>query len=405
MPPPPTFVAPQVVLSSRAPAYATPHRVPESPPLVVYSQLRWSSVLQRPQQLMSRIARRRSVVFVEEPTLGERARWQLRRPAHDLVVATPVTNVAAAGFCDAQLLVLAPLLAKLLRWSNIGPHTAWLFTPMAWPLARAQEPDTVVYDSSDELASSGGNAGLAMLERELLANATLVFASGPSLYRAKAALHPRVRCVPSSVDARHFARRSGWTPPDQARLPRPRLGYCGVIDGRVDTGLLARLADSHPEWQLVMLGPVAGVSPDSLPKRPNIHFLGARRHEDLPSYLAGWDVCLLPFAQHDAALINPTQALEYMAAELPIVSTPIRDVAEPFGKIVTVAEASDFAAACERAMAAPLRERRARVGRMRRVLSRRSWDATVSAMLRELAEVEPAWEGPLCASDRSESAC
>jgi UDP-galactopyranose mutase len=370
---------------------------PYEPPLVVYSHLRWDFVYQRPQQLMTRIARTREVVFVEEPVRGPRASWELSRPAANLVVAKPVTPVDSPGFCDEQLPVLQRLLERILRWSGIGPHTAWLFTPMAWPLADALQPDTVVYDCMDELSKfAGAPAQLAELERELLARASTVFTGGPSLHRAKSELHPRVRCFPSAVDAQHFGRRLRGTPLDQAAIARPRLGFYGVIDERLDRALIDRIASARPEWQLVMVGPVLKIPPDSLPQRPNIHYLGARRYEELPAYLDGWDVCLLPFAENDATrFISPTKTLEYMAAELPIVSTPIRDVSEPYGDIVYVASPEQFVEACEHALHAPSNERQARAARMRRVLARCSWDATVEGMLRELRDAEPAASTPL----------
>jgi UDP-galactopyranose mutase len=373
-------------------------RVELAAPLVVYSHLRWSSVFQRPQQLMSRLARRRLVIFLEEPVQGERDGWELARPARNLLVARPITPLRAPGFHADQIPRLRPMLRRLLAWRGIGPHTAWLYTPMAWPLAERLEPDAVIYDCMDELSSfAGAPEGLKELERKLLSAADLVFTGGPSLYRAKRSLHERVRCVPSSVDAAHF--RSGsarGTPADQARIPRPRLGYYGVLDERLDRELLSTLALARPDWQIVLIGPVAKIDERSLPRHPNLHYLGERRYDDLPAYLEGWDACLLPFALNEATrFISPTKTLEYMAAEKPIVSTPIRDVVEPYGEIVYVASPDEFVAACERALNAPPDERLLRLARMRGVLASRSWDVTADTMLRELEFVERAKRVPL----------
>jgi UDP-galactopyranose mutase len=368
-----------------------------APPLVVYCHLRWSSVFQRPQQLLSRIARRRRIVFVEEPVRGTRSGWEMEQPVRNLLVARPVTPVDAPGFHPAQLPQLEPLLQRLLKWRGIGPHSAWLYTPMAWPLASAARPDAVVYDCMDELSGfAGAPEGLAERERELLAAADVVFTGGPSLFRAKSGLHPRVRCMPSSVDVEHFRAAPRELPADLAAIPRPRLGFFGVLDERLDRELLDALAISHPEWQIVLIGPVVKIPPDSLPRRANLHYLGERPYAELPGYLHGWDACLLPFALNDATrFISPTKTLEYMAAELPIISTPIRDVEEPYGGIVHVAPAAGFAAACERALSEPPDQRLLRTARMRDVLARRSWDATVEAMLRELEQVEPVRRSPI----------
>jgi UDP-galactopyranose mutase len=183
------------------------------------------------------------------------------------------------------------------------------------------------------------------------------------------------------VDAAHF-RRGGPEPDDQARLPRPRLGFYGVIDERIDLSLLDALARAHPDWQIVMIGPVVKIDPATLPSHPNIHYLGQRRYDELPAYLAGWDVSLLPFALNDATrFISPTKTLEYMAAEHPIVSTPIRDVAGPYGNIVYLGEGPEaFVRACEAALASDPQERERRAASMRDVLARTSWDATAAAM-------------------------
>src|SRR5207248_11297814 len=116
--------------------------------------------------------------------------------------------------------------------------------------------------------------------------------------------------------------------------------------------LLDAVATAHPEWQLSMVGPVVKIDQASLPNHPNIHYFGQRSYAELPSYLAGWDVCLLPFARNEATrFISPTKTLEYMAAERPIVSTPITDVAEPYGDIVYLGDdAATFLAGCEQAL-------------------------------------------------------
>jgi glycosyltransferase involved in cell wall biosynthesis len=275
-----------------------------------------------------------------------------------------------------------------------GPHPiAWVYTPLAWPLVERLDPVAVVYDCMDELSLFlGAPAELVPREDALLARADLVFTGGRSLYRAKRHRHRDIHCFPSSVDAAHFGRARPLhpagvretEPADQAGIPHPRLGFFGVIDERLDLEIVAALADAHPEWQIVMLGPVVKIDPALLPRRPNIHYPGPRSYGELPAYLAGWDVCLLPFARNDATrFISPTKTLEYMAAERPIVSTPITDVAEPYGDIVYLGGTpAEFVAACEAALAEEPDERLRRVGRMREVLAGTSWDATAAHMER-----------------------
>jgi protoporphyrinogen oxidase len=256
---------------------------------------------------------------------------------------------------------------------------------MALPLLQGMDPSLVVYDCMDELAAFN-KPPKQLLQREsaLLNRADLVFAGGPSLYEAKRRRHANVHCFPSSVDIGHFgrARDRSLGHPAQDELARPRLGFYGVIDERFDTQLVAALAAAHPEWQVVLAGPVIKIEQGQLPRAPNIHYLGKQPYEALPELLAGWDVCLLPFALNEATrFISPTKVLEYMAAELPVVSTPIADVAGPYGHVVAIADgAQQFVAACEAALAQTPEQRAAMAATMRAIVAATSWDATARQM-------------------------
>jgi UDP-galactopyranose mutase len=358
--------------------------------IVAFSHLRWNFVYQRPQHLLSRLAARRPVFFIEEPELDSNGPVRLDRstPHPGVTVLRPRTPLAEPGFHPKQIELLRPLIRELAGELNDSTILAWLYTPMAVPLIQELEPDVVVYDCMDELSLfRGAPPELLTNEAALLDRADVMFTGGPSLYRAKQSRHSNVHCFPSSVDAAHFRRgRPGGVPvaeaADQAGIPHPRLGFYGVIDERLDLELIDATAAARPDWHIVLVGPVVKIDPETLPHRPNIHYFGQRSYDELPQYLSGWDVCLLPFARNDSTrFISPTKTLEYMAAELPIVSTPITDVAEPYGDIVYLgATPEEFLAACEAALAADAAERDRRVTLMRKVLSGTSWDVTVSAM-------------------------
>ncbi len=359
--------------------------------IVTFSHLRWNFVYQRPQHLLSRLAARRPVYFIEEPEFDPSglARWHRSNPQPNVFVYRPRTPVQSPGYSPDQLRAMRPLMAELAAELEGETVVAWMYTPLALPLVDALEPAAVVYDCMDELSLFlGAPPELLPREAELLERADVMFTGGPSLYRAKKARHSNVHCFSSSVDAAHFRSAlppesgSASEPGDQASVPHPRLGFYGVIDERIDLRILDRMAEAHPEWQIMLVGPVVKIDPATLPRRPNIHYFGQRSYEELPGYLAGWDVCLLPFARNDATkFISPTKTLEYMAAELPIVSTPITDVAEPYGRIVYLGETPDeFLAACEAALAASPEERASRAMEMRKVLAGTSWDVTVSRM-------------------------
>jgi UDP-galactopyranose mutase len=381
--------------------------MPRHADLVVFSHLRWEFVWQRPQHLLTRLAADRRVFFIEEPVPQESGGpdWERRPAGGNVSVYRPRSPVDACGFHDEQVPTLRRLLGRLAREEDITAPVVWLYTPMALPLVGDLRPRAVVYDCMDELSGfRGAPPQVVAREAELLRLADVVFTGGPSLYRARKDRHPNVHCFPSSVEAAHFgrAREALPEPADQAALPHPRLGFFGVIDERFDIPVLDTLSRARPDWQFVMLGPVVKIDPADLPRRKNILYTGLRGYAELPAYLSGWDVCLLPFARNEATrYISPTKTLEYMAAEKPIVSTPIADVAEPYGHIVYLGETpADFLAGCDRALAAPAREREARAAAMRDVLARTSWDATAAAVRTLIDEAvarrQPAPPGPKC---------
>ena len=351
------------------------------PDLVCLSHLRWDWVFQRPQHLMVRFARERRVFFVEEPVIdGETAgRLDVRCTPEGIHVVVPHIPPEGAGSTRVRALFDA-----LLSGYNVSEPVLWYYTAMALPWSRHVAAAAVVYDCMDELTGfAGAPESLARREGELLARADVVMTGGASLFEAKRHRHARVHLFPSSVDVPHFARaRTALDePPDQAEIPRPRLGYFGVVDERMDLDLLAGVAAARPEWHLVVVGPVAKIDEAALPRAANLHYLGRKPYETLPNYLAGWDVALLPFA-HNAAtrFISPTKTPEYLAAGRPVVSTAVRDVVRPYGErgLVRVADGvQEFVAAVEASLGEPNGARRAAVDAF---LAGMSWDATWAKM-------------------------
>ncbi|HTM01072.1 MAG TPA: glycosyltransferase, partial [Candidatus Omnitrophota bacterium] len=307
-------------------------------PVVVFSHLRWNSVFQRPHHIMTRLAERRDVLFVEEPvTNGAITGLEVTRVAPRIRVVQPHLRVDGPGFGQRQERILRAQLERLLEREGWDRFVAWLYTPMAVSLAQSLNPRAIVYDCMDEPSQFlHAPAEIRQRERELFECADAVFTGGPSLHEAKRRFHPYAHCFPSSVDLKHFA--SATSIPDareQARLPRPRLGFFGAIDERMDLDILRHLAAERPRWSLVLVGPVVEIERSSLPWGANLRYMGQQPYHDLPGYLAGWDVCLVPFAKNDATrYISPPKVLEYMAADRPIVSTTITDVVQPYGDIV-----------------------------------------------------------------------
>jgi hypothetical protein len=356
------------------------------PALLCFSHLRWHFVYQRPQHLMSRAALIFDVTYVEEPLFDTVSRSLLdkRMDPSGVTVATPVlphgTTVESA--CAAQELMLADLPALQAG----GPRTTWYYSPMALPFSGRLQPTLCVYDCMDELSAfHGAPPGLKEREDELFAAADLVFAGGRSLYEAKRARHPDVHLFPSSIDAAHFAgaRHAGRDEPsDQRGIPRPRLGFFGVIDERMDLALVSRAAELRPDWHFVFVGPVVKIDAGTLPRRANIHWLGAKSYAELPDYLAGWDVGLMPFARNEATrYISPTKTPEFLAAGVPVVSTPIADVVRSYGEAGLVEIAADPATVLERAATLMHRPKAAWLAAVDAHLATMSWDRTWSDML------------------------
>lgn len=354
------------------------------PTMIVFCHLRWDFVYQRPQQLLSRLAEHYRILVVEEPVFHDGAAFlKSYSPLPNLTVLQPHTPVHARGFHDDQIPLLQPLLAKLV--SAADAPVVWFYTPMALPLLNTVHPSAVVYDCMDEL-SAFRNAPKQLLQREsaLLNIADVVFTGGPSLYEVKRERHANAHCFPSSVDLKHFSQalERSKAHPSQLQLRIPRFGYYGVIDERFDIGLLRAVADARPEWELVIVGPVVKIDEAALPRNANIHYMGQASYDELPQYLAAWHVCLMPFALNDSTkFISPTKVLEYMAAELPIVSTDIADVSKPYGDIVSIAhDAGQFIRACEAALHFTPEQRFKLAQQMRAVVQSTSWDRTANLM-------------------------
>jgi UDP-galactopyranose mutase len=253
------------------------------------------------------------------------------------------------------------------------------------------EPNVIVYDCMDELSMfRGAPPELLEREKELLERADLVFTGGQSLYEAKRDRHPAVYAFPSSIDVKHFQQALSVSddPVDQKDIPHPRIGFCGVIDERTDIDLLGKIAELRPDWQFVMIGPIVKIDENDLPHRDNIHYLGGKNYNDLPAYIGGWEVAMMPFAMNDSTkFISPTKTPEYLAAGRPVVSTPIRDVVRPYGEMGLVhiaSTAEEFVNAIETALSEDVDQRRAKAAEH---LSTMSWDKTQKAMAELIDEV------------------
>lgn len=334
--------------------------------------LRWDGVRQRPHHLLSRIARDVPVVVVEEPFPAAHDRDAIVRDGSVTVIRPLRRRGWTTPFVDDETLASARALAGGV------PIGVWLYTPMLRALADAFGAAPLVYDVMDELSQfDGAPAGMRENDAAVLARADLVFTGGRSLHAKRATLGAKVRCEPSGVEYERFA-ADVLAHPLPAQLDGPVFGYVGVIDERIDVGLVEALADAFPVGHVLLIGPVCKLDPARLPRRTNVHLTGPVPYEALPSWLAGIDVALMPFARNRATeFISPTKTLEYFAARKPVVSTGIADVVAQFADAAYIADGRDafVAAAGDALHAAPERiERGAEHARAR------SWDAIAQRM-------------------------
>jgi UDP-galactopyranose mutase len=369
------------------PAVIAPHPVSPRSPLICFSHLRWDFVLQRPQHLMQRFARSRQVFFWEEniPTDHHQPYIEFHAFANTSVIAVRPRIPQNWGGEQRQA-ALSHLLDQLLLLHRATNPVLWFYTPMMFPIAKHIEAAAIVYDCMDELSAFRfAPPELRDHEALLMRHADVMFTGGHSIYEAKRQYHSNIHSFPSSVDIAHFrsARASVSVSAEQANLPRPVFGFYGVIDERIDLDLIEKLAAARPAWSIAMVGPTAKIDAAALPQAKNIHYFGQKDYAELPAYLAGWDVALMPFAINEATrFISPTKTPEYLAAGRPVVSTPVPDVVRDYGKVegVLIADgASAFVAACEHALALS-HDHKAWLPTVDALLADTSWDQTFICM-------------------------
>lgn len=367
------------------------------PDLVCLSHLRWDFVYQRPQHLLSRFAKDQRVFFIEEPIFSPEASGQLDISSRESGVWVVVPQLREGLSPEDVEAALKEMLDDLFAQAQIDKYILWYYTPMAIGFTNHLEPLITVYDCMDELSAfRGASPTLKARENELFDRAKLVFTGGQSLYEAKRDRHPNVYAFPSSIDRAHFAqcrnvadKPSLEEPADQVNIPHPRLGFFGVIDERMDIELLGGIAQARPDWHLVIVGPVVKIDPADLPRHPNLHYLGGKSYQELPAYIAGWDIAMLPFALNESTrFISPTKTPEYLAAGKPVVSTSIRDVVRPYGEngLVEIADTvTDFVNAAQTLMNRDPQES-GWLDQVDAFLVNTSWDSTWGRMVQLIEE-------------------
>lgn len=360
--------------------------------LICFCHLRWNFVYQRPQHLMSRFAKENRVYLIEEPYFDAENinHLQLDRKGNLTIV---IPHLKSGLPHEDVVLQQVRLLKDLFEEESISNYYFWYYTPMALAIGNHFFPKMTIYDCMDELSLfKNAPTELKDREKELFDKADLVFTGGHNLYQAKKNSHDNIHPFPSSIDKEHFiqARHSVPDQGDQADIPHPRFGFYGVIDERFDIELIREVAERKPDWHFVIIGPVVKIDPETLPKLNNLHYLGGKNYEELPKYLMGWDIAVIPFLRNDSTkYISPTKTPEYLAAGKPVISTSIVDVVTPYGvnKLVNIADSADeFIAAAEFEL--NRQDREEWLKKVDLFLAQNSWDKTWARMMHLITETK-----------------
>jgi glycosyltransferase involved in cell wall biosynthesis len=359
------------------------------PVLLSFSHLRWNFVYQRPQHLLSRAQRSYDVFFMEEPYFLDDLEtasldWTLT-PDGVRVLTPQIPTHDEARAVELQ----RDLLDRFLLELPSPPSVLWYYTPAALEFSRHILGAISVFDCMDELSAfRGASSKLCEQERELLSRADLLLVGGRTLFEAKQPLHPNAHLFPSSVDVAPFMRARHKTSSRTSTLRAPQLGFFGVIDERMDLDLVDRVAELRPDWQLNMIGPVVKIDQTDLPCRANIRWLGSCSYGQLPEKLGEWDLGFMPFALNESTrFISPTKTPEFLAAGLPVVSTPVRDVVDPYGVRDLVAIAATPEDLVARATELLIQPTQPWLSHVDAFLAETSWDKTWRSISHQLSRV------------------
>lgn len=359
--------------------------------IVVFSHLRWGFVWQRPQQFLSRFARKHPILFVEEPVFdvaeGGEARLQMHQVMPNVSVACPHCPDSWSRRPDLPEKLREFTQQAIEQMNTTGAFDQpllWYYSPMdaSWSLGQFQHRG-IVYDCMDELSQfTGAPKQLVDNERRLMQYADVVFTGGHELWNKKKQQHDNVHFFGCGVEVDHFGLAmdpATSIPPDIDFMARPIIGWFGVIDERVDYHMVGEMARMQPNWSFAMIGPIVKVDPNLLPHAPNLFWLGSRDYTVLPNYCRAFDVCMMCFAINEATeYINPTKALEYLATGRPVISTPVRDVVKQYSDLMEIGGTpEELVAAAERALTSPDKDR---IQRGLEKARNASWEATVAKM-------------------------
>ena len=326
--------------------------------IICGASLHWDTFLfQRPHQIMSRLAQRHSVLYVrpvdlltfcKSPAIRPKKR-RFSSPLENLQLYSPLIFPYSSVFSWIRGLnnsLMTRRIKKECLKNNFKKKILWLYSPFSFYLIGKAGESLVVYDCMDEhVTFKNADPKLVEAEDRILEKADIVFAGGRSLYESKKTKNSNCYLFPSCADNKHFSKALNpdiKIPDDLKDIPKPIIGYIGAVDERLDYKLIESLAEKNKNISFVFIGPIIKVQKKELPTQKNIFYLGSREYKTMPAYLKGIDIGFMPFAMTPVTkMISPTKTLEYLAAGLRVVSTPVPDVVFDFKGIIRIGHNAD----------------------------------------------------------------
>jgi glycosyltransferase involved in cell wall biosynthesis len=383
--------------------------------MVYFGPEKWDGLWRNRHQLMSRFARRNKVLYVEPKAYLQKVRQQLQAGSlrwHDL--REEFTQGRVAQLEDNLYIYRSPtyvpvsgrfpldrvtwylwkrLLRQTMRDLGFFKPIIWLSRPGMVNLVGGFNEKLVIYHVVDEYLSYLKDDDVEarrrqqVLERQMLKRADLVIVVSENLLRAKRPFNKHTYLVPNGVDYRAYAQAVDSEeppPPDIAQLPKPVIGYSGLIAARLDLALLQHIATIHPEWSLALVGAIdekhCAAELARLRRIDNVHFLGTKEIDQVPHYVQAFDVCLIPYRVNEhSENVSPLKLYDYMAAGKSIVTTDF-PAANRFGEVIRIAHArEEFTRHIEQAL---LQNNGDLVSEMRRIAAQNTWEKRVSQLSR-----------------------
>jgi glycosyltransferase involved in cell wall biosynthesis len=378
----------------------------ENQEIICLSTVDWDPIWTRKQQVMSRLPVSNRILYVEPPIsllspFKDPACWKkwrlwregLRQWSENIYLYSPPV-IAPLGNIYQQVnrvnqAWLAPFIRRAAKKLNFRKPLLWTYLPNSADLIGKLGEKLVIYDCVDEhSAYTGFNPETVWgLEKKLLKQTDIVFTTAQGLYEKRKPYSKEIHLIPNAADVEHFQKAVlPETPlaPEMKGLPHPVIGFIGVLQDWIDLDLIADLAEARPSWSFVLVGPAGpGINLERLQSLPNVHLLGRRDKEVLPSYFKGFDICLNVFRLNQlTSTVSPLKFYEYLASGKPVVSVPLPAV-EPFSDVVEIARnPAEFLQKIEHALSVETPERQEQ--RLRRAREN-SWEQRVIEIMEKIA--------------------